>query len=455
MSNSVDMSLLNEQTPSERPAPAMKRQTPIRILSLGRNQGCFIGPLYGEMKRLCPQLEFDVCDYFTFSDALDYNEKNTFSRFLSSPCVRRLRFGMISTLVRTLFSGHIFRNVTRAAICSGLSPLAILKAAAKSFRINCFAREVFGQQTYDICHFHYCTADSLQYIDVVPRSTKVICSFWGSDLLRHSGLEAYWSVSNALERADAITIQSIELREILLSKFGRHLRPKIHLCRFAVDASAYQQIVTLSRQGTLDMLQARQQMSLPADRVVVAVGHNGNPQNKHLEILAGLAGLPDDCKCRIVLLFPMTYGYQPSYAEAVEAACRRLGFEYRIFKEYLSREDLAKLRIVTDILIHMPESDALSGTALETIYAGKCLVAGGWLPYGPFRRLGLSFVEVEGYEQLTHVIPPLLDNHPLSDVGLHAIQERIAGSFLPDATTPAWIDVYLSLLQESQSQYSR
>ena len=85
------------------------------------------------------------------------------------------------------------------------------------------ARATAFRETYDLYHFHFCVSKSFRYLDVVPADAKVICSYWGSDLLRSSGLFEYAHQMRALARADVITVQSVEMREILLSKFGRDL----------------------------------------------------------------------------------------------------------------------------------------------------------------------------------------------------------------------------------------
>jgi ABC-type proline/glycine betaine transport system substrate-binding protein len=135
----------------------------------------------------------------------------------------------------------------------------------------------------------------------------------------------------------------------------------------------------------------------------------------------------------------------PSYAKTVEAACQQAGIEYLILKEYLSRDALAALRVAADITIFMPESDAMSAAALETIYAGNVLAAGAWLPYGLYRRLGLPFVEVEDYGQLARAVPALLDRPRISEPELVRLQQQIERNFCADGTVPAWIELYRSL----------
>jgi hypothetical protein len=431
--------------------PALEELPPMRVLTLGDNQSFFVAILCREIKRRCPQVEFCICDYIKYGENVDYDEQVTFKEQFKSPPVFEMSPKMFRAVAGAFLSGHFYRRLARTMACFGLAGRSVIDAAARSLgkavQIERFRNEVLRQQEHDIWHFQFVTPSSLRYIDIVPAKTKVVCSFWGSDLLRSSGVESYVPVSNALERADAITVQSIELREFILCKFGRHLRPKIHFCRFPTDTASYQKIAGLRRQGPSGRADARKHLGLPKDRTIIGIGHNGGPGDKHLDILAALERLPIDLKRRIFLVFPMTYGLEPSYEKTVDAACQRSGFEYLILKEYLSRDALAALRVGVDITIYLPESDAMSAAALETIYAGNVLVAGAWLPYGPYRRLGLQFVEVENYEQLAQVVPSLLDRPCLSEPDLNRIQNKIESNFCADGTAPAWINMYRSLVQ--------
>lgn len=423
----------------------------MRVLTMGDNQSFYVAILCGEIKRRCPQVEFSICDYIKYGDNVGYDEHITFKEQFKSPPVFELHVKMLRAIAGAFLSGHLYRRMARTMACFGLAGRSIIDAAARSLgkavQIERFRNEVIRKQRHDIWHFHFCTPSSLRYMDIAPAQTKVVCTFWGSDLLRSSGVESWVPVSVALERADAITVPSIELREFLLCRFGRHLRPKIHFCLFPTDTASYQRIAALSLQGLGGHANAKKQLGLPEDRIIIGVGHNGDLGDKHLDILAGLERLADGVKRRVFLVLPMTYGLAPSYARKVETACQRSGFEYLILKEYLSRDALAALRVAVDITIFMPESDAMSAAALETIYAGNMLVAGAWLPYGRYRRLGLPFVEIEDYGQLAQVIPPLLDRSRVSEPELDRIQKRIERTFCADVTAPAWIDMYRSLVQ--------
>ncbi|HEY3862243.1 MAG TPA: hypothetical protein VGO59_10175 [Verrucomicrobiae bacterium] len=424
---------------------------PVRVLTAGDNQSFFVALLCREIKRRCPQCEFYICDYIQYGQNVGYDENATFAGQFKSPPVFEFNFKTLRAVAGALLSGHFYRRAARTMACFGLAGRSVIDAAARSLgkavQIERFRNEIIGRQRYDIWHFQFCTPSSLRYLDIVPPAAKVVCSFWGSDLLRSAEIESYVPVFNALQRADAITVQTAELREFLLCKFGRGLLPKVHCCRFPSDSGAYQRMSALCRQGSAGRASARSLLGLPPDRTLVGIGHNGGPGDKHLEILEALEHLPSQVKSRLFLVFPMTYGLKAPYENAVKAACERSGFGHLILKEYLSREALAALRVAVDMAVYMPESDALSAAALETIYAGNTLLAGAWLPYGLYRRLGLPFIEVETHSQLAQVIPSLMDKPKLSDPEVERIQSRIESNFSADGTAPGWIAMYQSLMR--------
>jgi glycosyltransferase involved in cell wall biosynthesis len=298
---------------------------------------------------------------------------------------------------------------------------------------------------YDLYHFHFCIADYVRWMDGVPPSARILCSFWGSDLMRASGRYEYLHQSRALERADAITLQSPEMREILLSKFGRHLQPKVHCARFSLHEPYYEMIDHI-RQQSVPPTTLRQELGVSDDRWLVVVGHNGNPSNNHLEIIAALAGMTAADKSPAVWVFPMSYTASEPHTRAVELAARSAGLDFRILSRYLAWPELAAFRCATDLLIHLPASDALSGTVLEVLYAGSPVITAGWLPYSPYRQAALPLLNVDDFSELPGLLSGLWKRRDVLKAEAEASRPRIRKHFFPEATVPDWVRLYQKLL---------
>ena len=64
---------------------------------------------------------------------------------------------------------------------------------------------------------------------------------------------------------------------------------------------------------------------------------------------------------------------------------------YSLFDKFLSLDELVKLRINSNVMIMMNNSDALSGSVSEALYAENLLISAIWLPYSPYRLEKIFF----------------------------------------------------------------
>jgi ABC-type Fe3+-hydroxamate transport system substrate-binding protein len=110
-------------------------------------------------------------------------------------------------------------------------------------------------------------------------------------------------------------------------------------------------------------------------------------------------------------------------------------------------EDLVLLKTITDILIHTPITDALSAFATEALYAGSILITGAWLPYGPFRRTGLEYFEIEDIANLNPLLIKTLD-HGIKNYkpDITKQQKAIEDTFFPRPTSQMWLSIYNELI---------
>lgn len=381
-----------------RDIPLNNRAVRILVFPYGPSNG-FVGRLCGALKRLEPRFTFDACDSLDSETPGSVVRKEGFAAIVRRPR-RRVDLLTGSVAARAFFSGVLFKRLVLGLRYGSCNVEALVAQASSALQTCAVRRELQRHGPYDVYHLQYCTPDRLKYVDAVPRRAMVVCSFWGTDLLRQSGVYAYAAQAAMLERATAVTVQSVELGEVLLAKFGRSLRDKLHFCRFPIDTGVFAAIERLEAFPS-DLLSLRAALGIESKRLAVGVGNNGHPANQHLDVVRLLARLPATVKKRFTLVFPMTYGQRDEHVSAVKEACAGAAIDCVVITRFLSLSELAALRMSLDMFLYVPISDALSGTVLEAIYAGSKVVAGAWLPYGVYRRLGLGFEEVES----TSVLP--------------------------------------------------
>jgi hypothetical protein len=299
---------------------------------------------------------------------------------------------------------------------------------------------------YDIYHYHSLETGRLPVLWVLPSDAPVVLSVWGSDLLRSAGTLEYADQLAACERATVITVTSIEIREILLSKFGRHLAPKIRQALLGVSLLDEIDRCRGTRDGFL------QSSGVSPERVTICIGNNASPGNQHLEVIDRLSGLPERYRQRVTLLVPLSYRQADrAYRQTLRLALQQGPLSYRMFDSPLSDREVAMLRCATDMLVHVPVSDAFSASMLETLYAGGVLITGAWLPYSELRRAQISFEPIATLGDLTGAVASALDHLDARRRAAADNRRRIRALVHPSETVRTWISIYDEVLGTSDA----
>ena len=297
------------------------------------------------------------------------------------------------------------------------------------------------ERDFDILHLHFMSPRMAEFVRILPESRKLLVSIWGSDLLRVAGASNYRSQLQICQRASIITVRSTELREILLAKFGRDLASKVRIAKFGSP------LIPIIRKSDVASLRRefRDEFQLKDDQLLVCLGHNGFRENQHVQMLTALERLSDGLKQRLVFVAPMAYGTDSVYSKLCENVAKEKHLQLHVLREFLSQENTVRLRAGTDVMIHLPISDALSGAMGETIFAGNVVVTGTWLPYGEIRRRGIHFREISSLTELPSVLESLAANIEQEKAIVRATSERIREVIGWDEIIRAWTGIFAEL----------
>ena len=414
----------------------------VKIISLGNNQANWVANLYTAIIKKDGSFTYDADNYYSINENQNskipfkntYSLKNEYSHskyglnyfflFLSKNFWKEYRF------IKTIGTKKQKKN--------------FISLYFKGYLSN---KIFFKKNNYDIYHFHFLKFEYLFQLFFLPQNKKIICSFWGSDLFRSNGIIQYYFQQKALKRANIITVQNEEMAEVVLAKFGRELKPKIKQLLFPLETTLFDTLDSY-RFDTDKIIQFKKEiLNIPSTHKVVAIGHNANRLNNHLSILQHLNNLSNELKEETVFVFLMTYGEQNKniYANELLNMCKRNNLQHHFFSEYLSITDLALLKLSTDVFVHLPDSDAMSGSLIEAAYAGNNIITGTWLPYSKFKKSGIQYSTISKYDDLITQLKTEL-NTPLSSVNVSKNIKGIKAVFHEDAIAPEWIKAYKELL---------
>ena len=116
----------------------------------------------------------------------------------------------------------------------------------------------------------------------------------------------------------------------------------------------------------------------------IVLGYQGTPNHQHLAMLHSIfqtftSGVlnPDNFE----IIIPVAYGFAGEYKQDLESFIQNSGYSVVLFNQILNDLDMAKFRLSADIFVNLQVHDQLSGSMLESLYAGCYLITGDWLPY--------------------------------------------------------------------------
>ncbi len=294
----------------------------------------------------------------------------------------------------------------------------------------------------DVVHLQTLFLGPAHYWILSRPDIPFVVSCWGSDVLRQADLTTTLTQQALLEAASVITVTGVEFKEIVLSKYGRHLEHKIVITYFNPSVDA------VFRAGR-KMLKSGSAEAKESWRVCIGV--NGTRQGNHLAILESLITLPEACKKKIELIIPMTYGASEEYIGEVRAMAGRSGCRYTVIESYMSDTEVMQLRNSTDILVFAPVSDAFSVTVTQALAAGSVIIAGIWLPYKLRRISGFNYHELTDLREAGSVIESVIQNWG-EECRVTKNNQQLAGKVFAEKTIGmGWVDAYRKALKSSKA----
>lgn len=306
-------------------------------------------------------------------------------------------------------------------------------------------KEVLKYGPYDLIHMQY--VDYLDLSDVIILKNimggKLILSFWGSDLLR-VGKKTLSFIGKASRFADFVTFDNkdLEIKFKEVYKCSRKVPLKTVLFGLPVldiiNRTCYGQTIA----------DIRKKWGIVEDKAVIAIGYNGIPAQQHKKVLGAIEKLDAWYKDRIILLLQMSYGGDKAYQSTVIRTAEKTGCEYIAIQHFLSDEEVAELRILTDIFINGQVTDAFSGSVCENLFSGALLMNAKWLHYKELDRYGFRYLEFETFEEMNQLIELAFEKKIDTSINKDLIWQLRSWQYC----APKWDKVYRRVCKDWKKQ---
>lgn len=276
----------------------------------------------------------------------------------------------------------------------------------KSFFKICYShflllKAVIKSGPFDLINMQY--VEYLDLADVVilkyMMKKKLILSYWGSDLLRIEKKKLL-RMGIFAKHADFVTFDNKDLE----NKFKRIYKwaKKMPLKTVFFGLPVLDIIDRKYKSGNEKSV--REKWGISEDKIVIAIGYNGIPEQQHKKVLGVIKHLEDCYKEKIVLLLQMSYGGTKEYRRSVITAVKKTGCEYIDVQKFLTNDEVAELRIVTDIYINAQVTDAFSGSVCENLFCNTLVINARWLRYKEFETYRFKYFEFEKIDEINYLI---------------------------------------------------
>ena len=110
--------------------------------------------------------------------------------------------------------------------------------------------------------------------------------------------------------------------------------------------------------------------------------------------------LPNGCK----ILFPLGYGGGGPVRKQLEEENALYGLDVVFLMDYLSPKNVAALRLLTDLFIHIQDTDAHCFTMREFLLADTRVFNGRWVSYPELEQYGVPYYVCESKEALKDLL---------------------------------------------------
>lgn len=346
-------------------------------------------------------------------------------------------------------SDKFYDNIYALSVPSFLKKIRFLIVFYQHILFRKYIRKL---DYYDVVHIHYIENIIIRDISFFSKYIrgKLIVSIWGSDFLRASE-ERKKNMTVLFNRADYITIASDEVIEEFKACYQKSsFLSKIALCRFGLEP--LESLIPILRSGA-DARISKSKIGLCADKIVITIGYNASRLQHHIDIIENIerSSLLSPFHDKVEFLLPVTYPKDAEYIDIIKKTILNSKFHYNVIEQFLSDEDVAHLRVASDIFIQLQPTDMLSGSMLEHLSAQNIVITGSWLPYDCLDRWGVFYRKIDCLELLSNELHDVLNNFVSYKKLTYKNTEMIIDKFRWTNVIHNWLDLYMNRYDNKES----
>ena len=291
---------------------------------------------------------------------------------------------------------------------------------------------------YDKVDIHAFRAENMTWTyKCLCWNIKYDITLWGSEVLRATNkeiLDVEWGYKGAN------SIRGIHIMLNKLSNIFNHRYDDKMLKAFFGNTN-YDIIDKISFKQA-DILANNLGIKIPG-KLIVTCGYNGHPQQQHDIMIEVLKKLPSHIKGRINVVVPMTYGLNESYYQEIKKKLDNIDINHIILKKFLKPEELAALRITSDIVINTQTTDAFCSALQDHLYCKNVVIIADWLDYPEYDNNNVFYIKTSKEDLYNNILYSIEHYEELKEK-TQSNKEKLKKLTSWSNVLPAWVEAMKS-----------
>ncbi len=295
-----------------------------------------------------------------------------------------------------------------------------------------YIKKVIQENDFDIVNIHI---SRWFYLIILPWLTKqkLVITFYGSDFYRTSNFIK--NIQKLLyKKADAITFTNPLTKKSFI-EYYKDYDNKSYVCRFGLKTLDF-----IDKNRSISKKELRESLGYDLEKVIVTCGYNSTKEQQHGKIIESIVKLPKDLLEQTQFVFPMTYGDNIN-KERIKNILKQTNLDYIILENFLYGDNNANIKLASDIMINVLETDSFSGSMQEFLYANNIIITGSWLPYEVFDNAGIQYVKIDDIDKLSSRLEKIIEEN-IETFDTSKNKNIISKLSLWSNTIESWVDVY-------------
>jgi len=300
---------------------------------------------------------------------------------------------------------------------------------------------ILKKNHYNLVNIHQLPFYSYCFVRIAHQNNiQVMLTPWGSDVLRVSKIYIP-SLRKAFDIAQLVSGDlTVGFTQKVMKIFSIQKEKIVNL---GYGSDVISSILALKGKFTREQLENK--LGIPKAEYYITIGYNANRSQRHLTILRAIVNNKDILPPNYRLIIPLTYGTDKDLIiKKVRKICEEENLNAVLLTHYLTTEQVACLRLITDLFIHIQPTDAYNASLQESLLAGAQCINGKWLEYPTLETHGIPYHVCENLETLSMLIGEIVQNK-VTPKTLHPETETLIIEQAWDKKIKKWVEFYQNL----------